>query len=73
LGWQHPALSSDGTEIAFSMQDKSGLSKVWIAPTDRRSAATAIKSQTSDDCAFFLPNGDLICGRLKESRTFYSV
>jgi eukaryotic-like serine/threonine-protein kinase len=70
LGWQHFALSSDGTEIAFSMQDKSGLSKVWIAPTDRRSAATAIKSQTSDDCAFFLPNGDLVLRAVEGEQNF---
>ena len=60
VGVQHYALSHDGTEIAFSMQDKSGRSQVWIAPTDRRAAPRVINSQTSDDCPFFLPDGDLV-------------
>jgi len=55
----HYGLSQDGTKLAFSMQGKTGLSQVWIAPTDRSSAPRAIESQTSDDCAVFLPNGDL--------------
>jgi Tol biopolymer transport system component len=55
----HYALSQDGAKLAFSMQGKTGLSQVWIAPTDRSSAPRAIESQTSDDCAVFLPNGDL--------------
>lgn len=60
VGTQHYALSHDGTEIAFSMQDKSGQSNVWIAPTDGRSAPRQIESKTSEDCPFFLPNGDLV-------------
>lgn len=59
VGALHYALSQDGTKLAFSMQGKNGLSQVWIAPTNRSSAPRAIDSQTSDDCAVFLPNGDL--------------
>lgn len=54
------AISRDGTQITFSMQDKSGRSQVWIAPTDGMSAPRTVASQTSDDCAFFLPDGDLV-------------
>ena len=54
------ALSHDGTRIAFAMEDKTGRSQVWIAPADRSSAPSTIKSQTNDDCPSFLPDGDLI-------------
>jgi serine/threonine protein kinase/Tol biopolymer transport system component len=57
---QHFALSHDGTQIAFSMLDKAGHSKVWSAPTDRSSSARVIDSPASEDCPFFLPAGDLI-------------
>jgi eukaryotic-like serine/threonine-protein kinase len=60
VGVQHFGLSQDGTQIAFSMVDNTGHSKVWIAPTDRSSSAHAIESQESQDCPFFLPSGDLI-------------
>ena len=59
VGAMDYALSQDGTKLAFSMQDKTGRSQVWIAPTDRSSAPGAIESQTSDDCGVFLPDGDL--------------
>jgi serine/threonine protein kinase len=57
---QHFALSRDGTQIAFSMLDKTGHSKVWTAPTDRSTSALVIESHGNEDCPFFLPNGDLI-------------
>jgi hypothetical protein len=61
VGTQHYALSQDGTEVAFSMRDKmTGQSKLWIAPTDRRSSPSGIESSASEDCPFFLPNGDLV-------------
>jgi serine/threonine protein kinase/Tol biopolymer transport system component len=57
---QHYSLSKDGTQIAFSMLDKTGHFRVWTAPTDRRSSPKAIESSTSEDCPDFLPNGDLV-------------
>jgi len=60
VGLQHYAMSQDGSEIAFAMQDKTGRTSVWIAPTDRRSSPRAIESADNEDCPYFLPDGDLI-------------
>ena len=59
-GLQHYSLSPDGTKIAFSMADHTGQSRVWIAPTDRRTPPQEIRSRAVEDCPFFLPNGDLV-------------
>ena len=59
-GLQHYSLSRDGTKIAFSMADNTGQSRLWIAPTDRRTAPQKIQSRVGEDCPFFLPNGDLV-------------
>jgi len=67
---QHYAISQDGTEIAFSMQDKSGRSQIWIAPADRGSAPRTIASQTSDDCVFFLPDGDVVFRVMEGEQNF---
>jgi hypothetical protein len=64
------ALSKDGTQIAFSMLDNAGHSKVWIAPTDRSTSAHVIESHASDDCPFFVPNGDLIFRAVEGERNF---
>jgi eukaryotic-like serine/threonine-protein kinase len=70
VGVQHFALSEDGIQIAFSMQDKTGHSKVWIAPTDRSASAQVIESNESDDCPFFLPTGDLIFRSVEGEQSF---
>ena len=70
VGAQHYALSHDGKQIAFSMLDSAGQSKVWIAPTDRSASAKVIQSQTRDDCPFFLPSGDLIVRQVEGDQNF---
>jgi serine/threonine protein kinase len=69
VAW-HFALSPDGTQIAFSMLDNTGHSKVWTAPTDRKASAQAIESHESDDCPGFLPNGDLIFRAVEGQQNF---
>ena len=69
-GEQHFALSQDGTQIAFSMLDNTRHSKVWIAPTDRNASAQVIESNESEDCPFFLPNGDLIFRAVEGEQNF---
>jgi eukaryotic-like serine/threonine-protein kinase len=70
VGQQHYAISQDGRQVAFSMLDKAGQSDLWIAPTDRSSAPRAIKSVGSEDCAFFLPDGDLIFRSVEGDQNF---
>jgi eukaryotic-like serine/threonine-protein kinase len=69
VGYQHFALSQDGTRIAFS-PDTAGHSKVLIAPTDRSASAKVIESQGSEDCPSFLPNGDLIFRAVEGGQNF---
>ena len=54
------AISRDGKRVAFAMRDETGLSHLWITPTDRRSSPKRLESQESEDSPFFLPDGDLI-------------
>ena len=68
---QHFALSRDGTRLAFSMLDNAGHSKVWIAPTDRSASAHEVESPVSEDCAVFLPNGDLIVRAAEGEQSFF--
>ena len=70
VGVQHFALSQDGTQIAFSMLDNAGHSKLWLAPTDRSVSAHAIESPPSVDCPFFLPSGDLIFRAVEGEKNF---
>jgi serine/threonine protein kinase len=59
IGLQHYTLSQDGKRIAFSLLEP-GHSRVWTAPTDRRSAPRVIDSTGNEDCPYFLPSGDLV-------------
>ncbi len=53
-------ISRDGKYVAFSMQDKSGHSTLWIAPTNRRSSPVKLTTGGNEDAPYFLPDGDLI-------------
>ncbi len=57
---QDYTVSHDGKEVAFTMNDSAGHSKIWVAPTSRRSAPVCISSEAVEDSPYFLPNGDLI-------------
>ena len=54
------SLSQDGEQVAFSMNDQSGRSNLWIAPTNHRSSPRRIPSAAQEDSPYFLPNGDLV-------------
>jgi serine/threonine protein kinase len=55
------SVSKDGKEVAFAVNDKSGHSGLWVAPTNRRSSPTRISPLTAiEDSPFFLPDGDLV-------------
>ena len=69
-GQQQYSLSQDGTKVAFAMVDRTGKPKVWIAPTDRSLSPRAVSSAASEDCPYFLPDGDLIV-RAEEGDTHF--
>jgi serine/threonine protein kinase/Tol biopolymer transport system component len=55
------SVSRDGKQVAFSVDDPSGRSSLWVAPTNHRSAPVRISpSSAIDDSPYFLPDGDLV-------------
>jgi Tol biopolymer transport system component len=55
------SVSRDGKQVAFSADDPSGRSSLWVAPTNHRSAPVRISpSSAIDDSPYFLPDGDLV-------------
>jgi serine/threonine protein kinase len=54
------SVSQDGKQLTFAMNDASGRSGVWIAPTNHRSSPVRISSNSIEDSPFFLPNGDIV-------------
>ena len=42
------------------MNDQSGRSSLWIAPTSHRSSPVRMSSAVVEDSPFFLPDGDLV-------------
>jgi len=55
------SVSRDGKQVAFSADDPSGRSSLWVAPTNHRSAPVRISpSSAIDDSPHFLPDGDLV-------------
>jgi eukaryotic-like serine/threonine-protein kinase len=70
----HPILSysvsRDGKEFAFAMNDQSGHTNLWIAPTSRRSSPVRISTAAVEDSPFILPNGDLIFRAIEGGSNF---
>ncbi len=54
------SISQDGKQVAFFMNDQSGRSNLWVAPTNHRSSPRRIPSAAQEDSPFFLPGGDLV-------------
>ncbi len=64
------SISQDGKQVAFAMDDASGHSGLWIAPTNRRSSPVRISSNAIEDSPYFLPNGDLVFRAIEGSANF---
>jgi DNA-binding winged helix-turn-helix (wHTH) protein/Tol biopolymer transport system component len=54
------AVSQDGKEVAFTKDDQSGHSNLWVAPTSRRTPPVRISSPAAEDSPYFLPDGELV-------------
>jgi eukaryotic-like serine/threonine-protein kinase len=54
------SISRDGEHLAFARKDEKGLSHLWVAATDRRSAPQEVPTAGPADAPRFSPNGDLI-------------
>jgi eukaryotic-like serine/threonine-protein kinase len=64
------SVSRDGKKVAFAMNDQSGRSSLWVAPTSRRSSPMHISSAVIEDTPFFLPDGDLIFRAIEGGSNF---
>jgi eukaryotic-like serine/threonine-protein kinase len=53
------SVSRDGKEVAFTMNDQSGHSNLWVAQTSRRTSPVRI-SPATEDSPYFLPDGELV-------------
>jgi eukaryotic-like serine/threonine-protein kinase len=67
---QNYAVSRDGKEIAFVMNDQSGRTNLWIAPTSRRTSPVHIFSADVEDSPFSLPDGDLVFRAIEGGSNF---
>jgi eukaryotic-like serine/threonine-protein kinase len=54
------SVSRDGNEVAFTMNDQSGHSNLWVAPTSRRTPPVRISSPAAEDSPYFLSDGELV-------------
>jgi DNA-binding winged helix-turn-helix (wHTH) protein/Tol biopolymer transport system component len=57
---QSYSVSRDGKEVAFTRNDQSGQSQLWVAPTSRRTPPVRISSPAVEDSPYFLPDGELV-------------
>jgi eukaryotic-like serine/threonine-protein kinase len=64
------SVSHDGKQVAFSMRDRNGISRLWLSPTDHRSSPRELISTSSQDYPIFLPNGDLMFRSLEDGKRF---
>jgi serine/threonine protein kinase/Tol biopolymer transport system component len=64
------SVSHDGKQVAFSLKDQKGFSRVWLSPTDHRSSPRQLASATSQDSPLFLPNGDLVLRSTEDGQNF---
>ena len=54
------SVSRDGKEVAFTMNDQSGASNLWVAPASRIKPPARISSAVAEDSPYFLPDGELV-------------
>ena len=64
------SVSQDGKQVAFSMRDRSGMSRLWLSPTDHRSSPRELISPSSQDCPIILPNGELVFRSIEDGQRF---
>src|SRR6266403_4647953 len=66
----HYSVSHDGKQVAFSMRDRSGKSRLWLSHTDHRSSPRELISISSQDCPNILPNGELVFRSIEDGQRF---
>jgi Tol biopolymer transport system component len=64
------SVSRDGKEVAFSMNDQSGRSSLWIAAANHRSSPVRLSTAAVEDSPLFLPDGDLLFRAIEGGSNF---
>src|SRR5712664_426053 len=64
------SVSQDGKAVAFAMDDQSGHSNLWIAPTNRRASPVRLSSTAIEDSPHFLPDGELVFRAIENGSNF---
>ena len=64
------SVSRDGKAVAFAMDDQSGHSNLWIAPTNRRTSPVRLSSTAIEDSPHFLPDGELVFRAIENGSNF---
>ncbi|MGA7914796.1 MAG: protein kinase [Candidatus Acidiferrales bacterium] len=68
---QDYSVSKDGKQVVFAVNDSSGRSSLWVAPTDRRTSPVRISPVTAiDDSPSFLPDGDIVFRAIEGDANF---
>jgi len=67
---QDYSVSPDEKEVAFAVNDESGRSNLWIAPTSHRSSPVHISSAAQEDSPYYLPGGDLLFRAIEGGSSF---
>jgi Tol biopolymer transport system component len=63
-------VSHDDKQVAFSLKDQNGISRVWLSSTDHRSSPRELASAAAQDSPRFLPNGDLVLRSTEGGQNF---
>jgi eukaryotic-like serine/threonine-protein kinase len=64
------SVSHDDKQVAFSLKDQNGISRVWLSSTDHRSSPRELASAAGQDSPRFLPNGDLVLRSTEGGQNF---
>jgi eukaryotic-like serine/threonine-protein kinase len=68
---QDYSVSKDGEQVVFAVNDPSGHSSLWVAPTNRRTSPVRISPATAiEDSPFFLPDGDIVFRAIEGDTNF---
>ena len=67
------SITPDGSRVVFVMKDDKGVSHLWTASTDHRTAPRQIPSQGSEDSPHLLPNGELIYRSTENGKNYLSL
>jgi eukaryotic-like serine/threonine-protein kinase len=68
---QDYSISKEGKLVVFAVNDPSGRSSLWVAPTNRRTSPVRVSPAAAiEDSPFFLPDGDIVFRAIEGDANF---